>query len=177
MIAKAELKIMFCPKCGLQNAEGSKFCRGCGADLSGVLAAVDGRPSEVKLGKARLTLPEKSVALYSRGVRGVLTSLAFLAIAVIMPMFNYDVKLWWLLPLTLALVVMAGAISRFVQASGYKKLAAKQERPELGAPRTEFLQPARPFYDTDDLAATPFSVTERTTNLLRKMDEDDDLLE
>src|SRR2546423_419248 len=29
---------MFCPKCGSQNSDETKFCRGCGADISRVLA-------------------------------------------------------------------------------------------------------------------------------------------
>ena len=38
---------MFCPKCGLQNAEEAKFCRGCGTDLSNVLAVVEGKLPEM----------------------------------------------------------------------------------------------------------------------------------
>jgi hypothetical protein len=56
-------------------------------------------------------------------------------------------------------------------------LAAKQRPAELGAARQEFVHPPRSIYETDDLAATPFSVTERTTNLLRMDKEADDLID
>jgi hypothetical protein len=158
---------MFCPKCGLENGDETKFCRGCGAELTRVLASLQG-----KVKGSKFSLAERSVILYSRGVRGILTGLAFLVVTAIM--MTSGEKLWFLIPLTLALVVFAGAISRFVQASGYKKLAAKEGPAELGATRTEYLQPARSFYETDDLAASPFSVTERTTNLLKRMGDDDD---
>jgi hypothetical protein len=167
---------MFCPKCGLQNGDETKFCRGCGAELTRVMASLEGKVVDRlgKLNKPTRSLGERSVILYSRGIRGVLTSIAFVAITALMLVFGQDVKMYWLIPLTLALVVLAGSISRFVQASGYRKLAAKEGPPELAAGREEFLQPARSFYETDDLAATPFSVTERTTNLLRSMGEDEE---
>jgi hypothetical protein len=160
---------MFCPKCGSQNGEETKFCRGCGADLSNVMTSLEPKPK-----KQKGNLAERSVALYSRGVRGVFTSIAFVAVTVIMTFFVDDVKGFWLIPLTLAFIVMAGAISRFVQASGYRKLAAKESPAQLGASRTEYLEPARSFYETDDLAVSPFSVTERTTNLLQRLDVDDE---
>src|SRR3954452_13970169 len=105
---------MYCPKCGSENADAARFCRGCGAEVSRVLGSL-----QPKAKKPKLSIAEKSVALYSRGVRGVLTSIAFLIVTVIM-MTNGE-KLWWLGPLSLSLVVMAGAISRPVLADGYKR--------------------------------------------------------
>lgn len=169
---------MFCPKCGLQNGDETKFCRGCGAELTRVMASLEANVVDrmAKLKKPTRSLGERSVILYSRGIRGVLTGVGFLVVAALMLVFGQDVKLYWLIPVTFAFVWFAASIGRFVQASGYKKLAAKEGTPELPAGREEFLQPVRSFYDTDDLAATPFSVTERTTNLLRR-DEDDGLID
>ena len=161
---------MYCPKCGLQNTDATKFCRSCGGVLSGVMATVEGKPTGSKF-----SLEERSVILYSRGVRGVLTSVAFLVITGLMFAFGGDLKLYWLIPVAAAMVILAGSIARFVQASGYKKIAEKGQRPaELTAGQAGFLDPPpRTFYDTDGLADKPFSVTERTTNLLRRMDNDE----
>lgn len=37
--------VMFCPKCGAQNGEGTSFCRGCGEDLRLVSQALSRKPS------------------------------------------------------------------------------------------------------------------------------------
>src|SRR4051812_28444125 len=37
---------MFCPKCGTQNIEDAKFCRGCGADITLVPQAMTGHLPE-----------------------------------------------------------------------------------------------------------------------------------
>ena len=49
---------MFCPKCGQQNPEKGKFCRGCGTDLGNVSQALTGnlpqaRPMLDRKGKLR----------------------------------------------------------------------------------------------------------------------------
>jgi hypothetical protein len=159
---------MFCPKCGLQNADDTRFCRGCGAELGNVLAALD-----APVTKTQKSLAEKSVALYSRGIRGSLTAVGFLVIAGILRSIPPENGILWLLPLTFAFVWLAASISRFVQARGLKKLAAQERPAELGAGRVEFLKPSRSIYQTDDLV--PMSVTERTTTLLERLDDDDDI--
>jgi uncharacterized membrane protein YvbJ len=62
---------MFCPKCGLRNADETKFCRGCGADLGGVLAVVEGRPAD------RASISEKQIELYSRAIIDHILSIDF----------------------------------------------------------------------------------------------------
>ncbi len=37
---------MYCPKCGAQNIEDAKFCRGCGADIGLVPQALTGHLPE-----------------------------------------------------------------------------------------------------------------------------------
>ena len=172
---------MFCPKCGVQNVDGGKFCRGCGADVSNVLASLEGKVVDrlAKIKKPKLSLAEKAIAIRSRGIRGVLTGVGFLVIAAILSSRPPENGILWLIPLGLAFIWFAASIGRFVQASGYKKLAVQQQQPAaLGAGSEDYIQPPRSFYETDDLAATPFSVTERTTNILRKMGaEEEDLLD
>jgi hypothetical protein len=173
---------MFCPKCGLENADETKFCRGCGANLGGVLGAVEGRVDDQKRQKkAKGSLSERSIALYSRGIRGVLTSFVFVIVSIFVSEYGERDKIWWLIPFTLALLIFAASISRFVQGYGLKRLSERElregRRAELPESRDDFLRAARPSFSTEDLAASPFSVTERTTNLLRQFDDDDDLLD
>ena len=66
---------MFCPKCGLQNADEIKFCRACGADLSNVLAVVDGKSHSAP------ALTEKYIDLLGSGLRGVLIGIGFLIVS------------------------------------------------------------------------------------------------
>ena len=164
---------MFCPKCGVENGDETQFCRGCGTALR---PRVTERESKGRPQKPVRSLGERAVILYSRGIRGILTGLVFLVLTAVL-LARPENDRYWLFSFTVALVVLAGSVSRFVQAAGYKRLAAKEAPPELEAGREEFLRPARSIYSTDDLAASPFSVTERTTNLLRRMDEDDDVID
>jgi hypothetical protein len=171
---------MFCPKCGLENGDETKFCRGCGANLGGVLASLEGktkRPPAIfnDTGKPPRSLEERAIILQSRAIRGAITTVAFLLGSALLFFVAPPTGIAWIVLLTLGLVVLAGTIARATQASGYRKLAAKQQHPaELGSARQEFVKPAGSIYDTDDLPAAPFSVTERTTNLLKRMDDDMD---
>ena len=154
---------MYCPKCGSQNVEKSKFCRGCGADVSNVMTALEGKPS----GKAPLTRAERAIAINSRGIRGVLGGIGFLFVAwVIWSRPPYD-GIFWLLPLTFAFIFVATGISRFVQARGLKALDIKNEPTALPPGEMDYIKPQHSIYETDDLA--PVSVTENTTtNLSQK---------
>ncbi len=153
---------MYCPKCGSQNVEKSKFCRGCGADLDGVTTALEGKPP-----KSSTSLAEKAIALNSRGIYGVLAGIGFLFVAaVIWSRPPYD-GIFWLLPLTFAFVFIATGISRFVQARGLKALAIKDDPAALPPGQMDYIRPQRSIYETDDLV--PASVTEHTTtNLSQK---------
>jgi hypothetical protein len=168
---------MFCPKCALENGDETKFCRGCGANLGGVLASVDGkskRPLSVfdDTGKPQRSLEERAIILQSRAIRGAITTVALLIGSGLLLFVAPPSGFLWVALLILSMIVLAGTIARATQSSGYKKLAA-QQRGELGTHRQETLPPPRSsIYDTDDLAARPFSVTERTTNLLHRPDED-----
>jgi len=46
---------VFCPKCGVEDIKSSQFCRACGAELSGLRAALDTRPdtNPIAAGSAR----------------------------------------------------------------------------------------------------------------------------
>src|SRR6476620_7283459 len=97
---------MSCPKCATQNADETKFCRGCGADISRVLPAIAATPatghptysggdsksprqrirssafrlSEMETGEGQ-TIAERYVDLLGRGWRGLLVGGGFLIVA------------------------------------------------------------------------------------------------
>ena len=150
---------MFCPKCGQQNNEDTRFCRGCGADLSGVLAVVEGKPPRVA------AADEKYVELYSRGVNGLLLAAGFFIVSGIAWILSPAALIITLFALMFAFAMLATGISRFVQARGLRKLK-EGDVSSLPAGRVNYLKPSRSIYETDDLV--PTSVTERTTNLLSK---------
>ena len=133
------------------------------------MASLVSKALETKKKKPKLSLAEKAVALQSRAVYGVLASIGFFAIS--MMIMSSGEKLWFLAPMALSFVCLAGALSRFVQARGYKKLATDERYSELPDAREEFPPLARSLYATDELGVRHFSVTERTTNLLKREDE------
>ncbi len=152
---------MFCPKCGLRNADETKFCRGCGADLGGVLAAVEGRPAD------RASVTETQIELYSRAIRNLVLFLGFLAITIIIYRIPGDTN-FWVFGLFPTFIFLAAGISRAVRARWLGSLKNSDSRPaELAAGQTEYIKPARSIYNTDDLDAQPRSVTEHTTTRLQ----------
>jgi predicted nucleic-acid-binding Zn-ribbon protein len=162
---------MFCPKCGSQNADETKFCRGCGADLSNVLAVVDGKTHPTP------ALSEKYIELYSRGMRGLMLGIGFLIISAVIYSIPPRDGIFWLFPLAFAFLFLSVAFSRFIHAKGIKALSKLNEvpataaNPVLPTGQTEYIKPSRSIYETDDLAGLPSSVTEHTTTHLQ-MDPD-----
>jgi hypothetical protein len=161
---------MFCPKCGLQNADESKFCRGCGTVLSNVLAILDGKPQPGR------ELTEKHIGVFSSGLRGVIIGAGFLLVAIlgfILASRSYALPLF---AMALGFYFLGTGISRLSQARALKALnqpGSGERLSELPPVQTEFIKPLRSIYETDDLLGRPLSVTEHTTTHLQ-MDTDEE---
>ena len=154
---------MFCPKCGSRNEDGTRFCRGCGADVGNVIAAVEERSP------ADLQLAEKQIDLYGRGWRGLIGGLGFLIVAGVS--FGISIKLAVLgvFALAFATVFLSTGISRLVQANALKRLRERKtaEPPQFLSPGDpDYLRPLHSIYATDDLVRQPGSITEQTTTHL-----------
>lgn len=162
---------MFCPKCGLQNGDDTKFCRNCGADLSNVLAAVEGKLSE------HLAESETHNDVYSSGLRNLLLGIGFFIIAGLLFTIPGDTY-YWLLMLFPAFSLIASGTSRIVKAKGMRlketadviqpdSFPAMRSNRELPPIQTEYTKPSKSIYATDELAGQPLSVTEPTTRQLQ----------
>lgn len=154
---------MFCPKCGSQNADDTKFCRGCGADLSHVSAALEGKPRD------DLPLAEKHIDLFSSGLRGLIIGVGLLIVAGVASEISTRSAVLVIFALAFAFFFIGTGISRLVQGRAIKRLRQSktdQAAPALSAGNAEYIKPSRSVYETDDLVTTPRSVTEHTTTHL-----------
>ena len=156
---------MFCPKCGSQNADASKFCRGCGADLSNVLAVVAGKVP------ADLPLAEKQIDLYSRGLRGLIGGFGFLIVSGVAFGISIRLAVLGVFALAFAFVFLGIGISHMFQAKALRRLREPATDPNpttLSPGQLDYLAPAHSPYETEDLtAAQSQSVTEQTTAHLK----------
>ena len=166
---------MFCPKCGIENPDNGKFCRSCGANLSNVLAVVEGD----LLPEQMLIAEDNSAELFSTGIRNIILGFGFLFAAVFLFMIPPRDGVFWLLMMIPGFSLFASGVSRLVKADALKKeraarttvikqstFAANQPKKELLPSQTDYVKPQKSIYETDDLVAEPLSVTEVTTRHL-----------
>jgi len=160
---------MFCPKCGLQNADETKFCRGCGADVSNALApaaTASGRRFSGKRGPVSLSIAEQQIDLFSRGIRGLIMGGGLFIVSALAYILSERGLTFSLFMLAFGFLLVGTGISRLIHAKGLKALIKGDEPAALPPGQTEYIKPSGSIYQTDDLLREPSSVTERTTNLL-----------
>ena len=168
---------MFCPKCGSQNADETKFCRGCGADVSNALAPVarayGGRLSG-KRGDAPMSIAEQQIELFSRGIRGLIMGGGLFVVSALAFVLSERGLTFSLFMLAFGFLLAGTGISRLIHARGLKALGKGAKPAELTSGQPDFIQPSGSIYNTDDLISRPPSVTERTTTHL-EIDRDGDM--
>jgi hypothetical protein len=165
---------MYCPKCGIENPNDGKFCRSCGVNLIGVLAAVDGNLPE------NIAIPEnnKIAEISGTGIRNLILGFGFGLTAFLVKSMPGDTY-FWMLFLIPAFCLLASGISRIVKAEELKNsrkatpfqipaLPVNQPNKALPPNQTEYVKPQKSIYETDYLIEQPISITENTTRHLKK---------
>ncbi|MBK7392693.1 MAG: hypothetical protein IPI64_05240 [Chloracidobacterium sp.] len=159
---------MFCPKCGQQNPETGKFCRGCGTDLGNVTQALSGKPVQPAPILDRRGRPVS----WERAIPKLFMGFAFFAVALALA-FSGTGRGWWYWMLIPAFTSLGAAVAQIVQLRKAEKggvvfSSAPDSLPSnhstaLPPSQTEWAAPD-PRYKTGDLV--PPSVTDNTTRHL-----------
>lgn len=160
---------MFCPKCGQQNPDNGKFCRGCGTDLGNVSGALAAQPQMQQL------VNRKGKPIHWEGaITKFFTGLAFVIISIALAFSNTG-RGWWFWLLIPAFGSIGSAVAQY-----YQLKRAEQGLPVYspavppkkldGSPinsfppqQTQWVSPES-RYKTGDLV--PASVTDNTTRHL-----------
>ncbi|HEX3101849.1 MAG TPA: zinc-ribbon domain-containing protein [Pyrinomonadaceae bacterium] len=164
---------MYCPKCGSQNADETKFCRGCGADVSNALVPAGtgrGRRLSGRMEAAPMSIAEQQIELFSRGIRGLIMGGGLFVVSALAFILSERGLTFSLFMLAFGFLLVGTGISRLIHAQGLKALGKKDEPAELTSGQPNYIKPHGSIYDTD-LLARPLSVTEHTTTHL-EMDTD-----
>ncbi|HLG17197.1 MAG TPA: zinc ribbon domain-containing protein [Blastocatellia bacterium] len=157
---------MYCPKCATTNSDDTKFCRGCGANLSLVPMALSGQlpeaPEDDRPGRHRRhTRRDRSdESQFARGITSAAMGTAFLLVAIGL----WVSKQWWGLWMLIPAFAMLGRGIAAIASAKYARVAttAPRQISVNRAPNTGELQPPR----TLSQIAPPPSVTEETTRHL-----------
>lgn len=161
---------MFCPKCGIENPDNSKFCRNCGTNLTNVLAFVRGEVEQNDLVNYRTEIAE----LHSTGVRNTILGAGFFVTSIFLRLIPPSDGILWLLFMIPGFCLIASGVRRILKSEGLKKipppltvnptLSSAQENNLLPPTQTEYVSPVSSF-TTKDLVVP--SVTEETTQHLK----------
>lgn len=77
---------MYCPRCASQNADGTKFCRGCGSDIETISLMLADQATSAKITKDADKKPiivENSLGKRAKGVRNTIQGSILLAAALL----------------------------------------------------------------------------------------------
>ena len=153
---------MYCPTCATQNADGTKFCRACGTNLSLVPQAITGRLPEARRGrKNKHDFERGGPANLGNGITKVFMGLGFVLVSAGAFFFAPAGRLWWFWLLIPAFAMLGKGVAEIVtalQAQNAIPVANPAMPPAVG----NAALPPQPNFET----LPPPSVTETTTRHL-----------
>jgi hypothetical protein len=156
---------MYCPNCGSQNAEGTKFCRTCGANLSLVPQALTGQlpPEDRYSRRRRKRHGDGRPPNLGHGITQTFTGLGFLFVALSISLFFPGGKFWWFWMLIPAFAMLGKGVAEIVSArTAWQQSHGNQTTANMPPRRqTGELPPEPPGF-----TLPPPSVTEDTTRHL-----------
>lgn len=168
---------MFCPRCGVQNIEDGKFCRGCGADIGLVPQAMTGElPAKRAVGYDAAGQPydetghrirkKKEPPRLDKAITNIFMGVGFLLVAFSIMKFFPGGRMWWFWLLLPAFSMLGGGVAEYVRLKQSKgeeiKLPGLESKPVMPSPARVSAIPPR---NTSELVPPP-SVTEGTTRHL-----------
>ena len=179
---------MFCPKCGTQNPEAGKFCRGCGTDLGTVSDALAGKTSNKMQGFGATMQVQPMNLMNHKGKPISLESalgklfmgIAFLIVTIVLA-FTGRASQWWFWMLIPSFAMIGSGVAQYIQ---LKNTTTAQQAPlpsqlaqnQFPAAQNSALPPTQTAYvapesryKTGDLV--PPSVTDNTTRHLEMNSE------
>ncbi len=178
---------MFCPKCGIQNSETGKFCRGCGTDLGTVSAALTGKlPAQFSdAGTAQIHHEARRRSdpneVFGDAMKSIISGIGFLVVAIALLTTGVaGGRNWWWAMLFPAFGLLSKGISDYLKSKrmetaqiGFSNQAQNTlHQPNASASlppiQTNYVAPDS-RYKTGDLI--PPSVTDGTTRHLEMNSE------
>ena len=147
---------MYCPKCGIQNNDETKFCRGCGENLKVISQAMTRRLPVILASKMDAYLERKNARIRRDSIANAVSGSLFIFLGL------YNVigtgaswARWWYFVVVGCFLLLWSLWDHMV----YKRSLALDVRVVQGPPTTEELPPHDPAQIVQPLP----SITESTT--------------
>ncbi len=156
---------MYCPKCGVQNADDPSFCRACGANISLVPQVLTGKlpstdqPRWPDLDVRRKRRKEPRI---EDAIQGITMGVAFTIVAILVSKFAPGGAFWWFWLLIPAFGCYAKGFGELARLRAAKGHTSADNQPQLNAVRQQNISAS----NTGELRPPVASVTESTTRHL-----------
>ena len=155
---------MYCPKCGSQSDENTKFCRTCGTDLNIVSQAITGQlapasplPWKGEQGRSRRRHKDDDdrPARVDRAISAGFMGLGFVCVAFGALYYAPAGHLWWFWMLIPAFTMIGKAISEFVRWKQEQSIrgayGAQQPQQQVQPPpQQQYIPPQQPQRGDDN---------------------------